>query len=139
MAHRLASHHRAFFSPKYFSGTSAHITTSSVFRKTFDIKSEDDFQSRVLQSKTPVIVDFHADWCSPCKALAPKLEAAVANQEGKVELAKVDVDEQGELAFQYGVNAVPTVLGIKNGQIVGQFQGLVDTPKIVELVEKLTK
>jgi len=60
MAHRLASHHRAFFQPKYYSGTSAHITTSSVFRAPFDVKDESDFKTRVIDSKTPVIVDFHA-------------------------------------------------------------------------------
>ena len=62
MAHRLTAHHRALFQPKYYSGTSAHITTSSVYRKPFDVKDEDDFKTRVIESKTPVIVDFHAGY-----------------------------------------------------------------------------
>ena len=62
MAHRLTSHHRALFSPKYLSGTSAHITTTSYFRAPFDVKDNDDFQKRVLASTKPVLVDFHAEY-----------------------------------------------------------------------------
>ena len=62
MAHRLTSHHRALFSPKYLSGTSAHITTTSYFRTPFDVKDNDDFQKRVLTSTKPVLVDFHAEY-----------------------------------------------------------------------------
>lgn len=62
MAHRLTSHHRALFSPKYLSGTSAHITTTSYFRTPFDVKDSDDFQKRVLASTKPVLVDFHAEY-----------------------------------------------------------------------------
>ena len=62
MAHRLTSHHRAFFSPKYFSGTVAHITSTSVYRAPFDVKDEEDFGERVLRSAKPVIVDFHAEY-----------------------------------------------------------------------------
>ena len=62
MAHRLTSHHRALFSPKYLSGTSAHITTTSYFRTPFDVKDSGEFQSRVLSSTKPVLVDFHAEY-----------------------------------------------------------------------------
>ena len=62
MAHRLTSHHRALFSPKYLSGTSVHITTTSYFRTPFDVKDSDDFQKRVLASTKPVLVDFHAEY-----------------------------------------------------------------------------
>lgn len=62
MAHRLTSHHRALFSPKYLSGTSAHITTTSFFRAPFDVKDNEDFQKRVLASSKPVLVDFHAEY-----------------------------------------------------------------------------
>ena len=62
MAHRLMSHHRALFSPKYLSGTSAYITTTSYFRAPFDVKDKDDFEKRVLASAKPVLVDFHAEY-----------------------------------------------------------------------------
>ena len=62
MAHRLTSHHRALFSPKYLSGTSAHITTTSFFRAPFDVRNSEDFQKRVLASTKPVLVDFHAEY-----------------------------------------------------------------------------
>lgn len=62
MAHRLTSHHRALFSPKYLSGTSAHITTTSYFRAPFDVKDKDDFDKRVLASEKPILVDFHASY-----------------------------------------------------------------------------
>lgn len=62
MAHRLTSHHRALFAPMYFSGTSAHITSSSYFRAPFNVKDKDDFEKRVLSSSKPVLVDFHAEY-----------------------------------------------------------------------------
>ena len=61
MAHRLVSHHRAFFSPTYLAGTSAHISTTSVYRTPFDVKDRDDFINRVLKSSKPIVVDFHAE------------------------------------------------------------------------------
>jgi len=139
MAHRLTSHHRALFSPKYLSGTAAHITTTSFFRAPFEVKDAEDFQKRVLASAKPVLVDFHADWCAPCKALTPKLDAIVGEKDGLLELAKVDIDENPDLALQYQVTGVPTVLGVKNGQIVDEFTGLVDTWQLRGFVEKLLK
>ncbi|KAJ7382221.1 thioredoxin 2 [Desmophyllum pertusum] len=113
MAHRLTSHHRALFSPKYLSGTSAHITTTSYFRAPFEVKDNDDFQKRVLASTKPVLVDFHADWCTPCKALSPRLDAILGEKNGLLELAKVDVDNNPELAMQYEVKGIPHVFSNK--------------------------
>ncbi|XP_078360627.1 thioredoxin, mitochondrial-like [Oculina patagonica] len=139
MAHRLTSHHRALFSPKYLSGTSAHITTTSFFRTPFEVKDSDDFQKRVLAATKPVLVDFHADWCTPCKALTPKLDAIVGEKDGLLELAKVDVDQNPDLAMQYEVRGIPTVLAIKNGKVVDNFTGLIEKEQLRQFVENLLK
>ncbi|XP_001642050.2 thioredoxin, mitochondrial [Nematostella vectensis] len=139
MAHRLTSHHRALYSPQYYSGTCAHITTTSVYRAPFDIKDEEDFNKRVLQATKPTVVDFHANWCNPCKVLTPRLDAIIAEQDGKVDLAKVDIDVMGELAFNFGVNAVPTVIGMKGGKVINKFEGVVEPPQIRHFIEQLTK
>lgn len=103
----------------------------------FNIQDEDDFQKRVLESSTPVIVDFHATWCGPCKLLAPRLEKIVDDQKGEVVLAKVDVDDNVEIAMQYGVESVPTVIAVSKGVKVDQFIGLQSDDIIESFVEKL--
>lgn len=137
MAHRLTSHHRALFSPKYLSGTSAHITTTSYFRTPFEVKDKDDFQKKVLASAKPVLVDFYADWCGPCKALSPKLDAVVGEKEGLLELAKIDIDIHSDLALEYQVTGIPTVLAVRNGKVVNKFTGLIETKELREFVEQL--
>lgn len=137
MAHRLTSHHRALFSPKYLSGTSAHITTTSYFRTPFEVKDKDDFQKKVLASSKPVLVDFYADWCGPCKALSPKLDAVMGEKEGLLELAKIDIDIHSDLALEYQVTGIPTVLAVRNGKVVNKFTGLIETKELREFVEQL--
>ncbi|XP_046575437.1 LOW QUALITY PROTEIN: thioredoxin, mitochondrial-like [Haliotis rubra] len=105
--------------------------------KCINIQDDDDFQQRVLDSKTPVVVDFHATWCGPCKLLAPRLESLVAGKEGKVILAKVDIDDNADLAMRFGVSSVPTVVGIRNGQPHGKFIGLQEDDIIDSFVERL--
>lgn len=76
-----------------------------------------NFQSEVLQSAEPVIVDFWAEWCGPCKMIAPALEEISSELQGKVKIAKVNIDENPELAAQYGVRSIPTLLMFKNGEV----------------------
>lgn len=137
MAHRLTSHHRALFSPKYLSGTSAYITTTSYFRTPFEVKDKDDFQKKVLASAKPVLVDFYADWCGPCKALSPKLDAVMGEKEGLLELAKIDIDIHSDLALEYQVTGIPTVLAVRDGKVVNKFTGLIETKELREFVEQL--
>lgn len=137
MAHRLTSYHRALFSPKYLSGTSAHITTTSYFRTPFEVKDKDDFQKKVLASAKPVLVDFYADWCGPCKALSPKLDAVMGEKEGLLELAKIDIDIHSDLALEYQVTGIPTVLAVRDGKVVNKFTGLIETKELREFVEQL--
>lgn len=116
---------------------SRFLSSSCVLRDTFTIQDEDDFKAKVLESKEPVVVDFSAGWCGPCKLLTPRLDAAIASTEGKVHLAIVDIDELGDLAMDHGVQAVPTVLAVKDGQVVDKFVGLVDEDKLDAFVNKL--
>ncbi|EGD73391.1 thioredoxin [Salpingoeca rosetta] len=103
----------------------------------FDITSTADFKSRVLTSDTPVLVDFTAAWCGPCRMLKPILEKAVADQDGKVLLAKVDVDANSELAQEFQIASVPTVLGMKNGAVVNGFMGVQDAAGVNKFIVDL--
>ena len=114
-----------------------NIQTSVVLKDTFTIQDEEDFKTKVLSSNVPVIVDFSATWCGPCKILGPRLDAAVAVTESKVNLAIVDIDENSELAMEHGVQAVPTVVAFKDGEIVDKFVGLLDEDKLGAFVRKL--
>jgi len=87
------------------------------------IVGEDNFQNVILQSKSPVMVDFWAQWCAPCLAAAPVLEELEKEYTGKIDFAKVNVDENGPLAAKYGVAAIPTMLVFKDGQPVQQIIG----------------
>lgn len=113
------------------------ISTTSIVRETFTIQDEDDFKSKVIESSVPVIVDFSAVWCGPCKILGPRLDAAVANTNSKVNLAIVDIDENGDLALEHNVQAVPTVVAFKDGKVVDKFVGLIDEDKLGSFVSKL--
>lgn len=75
-----------------------------------------DFQAEVLQSDVPVLVDFWAEWCAPCRAIAPVLEELSGELEGKVKIAKLNVDQNPNVTVQYGVRSIPTMILFKNGQ-----------------------
>merc|ERR1719288_36899 len=101
------------------------------------VQDEDDFKARVLASQVPVVVDFSAQWCGPCKMLTPRLDAAIAAQEGAVDLAIVDIDDLAELAMEHNDNAVPTVVAIKEGKVVDRFVGLLEEDKLSAFIENL--
>jgi thioredoxin 1 len=87
------------------------------------IEGESDFQSVVLQSKSPVFVDFWAQWCGPCLAAAPIVEELATEYTGKIEFAKVDVDANGPVAAKYGIASIPTMIVFKGGQPIQQIIG----------------
>ncbi|MFZ1775090.1 MAG: thioredoxin [Rhizobiaceae bacterium] len=78
---------------------------------------KNNFKAQVLDSKEPVVVDFWADWCGPCKMIGPSLEELSAQYAGKIKIAKVNTDENPELSVQFGVRSIPMLLMFKNGQI----------------------
>lgn len=83
----------------------------------------DNFEDEVLKSDLPVLADFWAEWCVPCKMVAPVLEQIAGEQDGKLKIAKVNVDEQSELASQFGIISIPTLLLFKDGEVVNKQVG----------------
>ena len=84
-----------------------------------------DFEKEVLESDIPVLVDFYADWCGPCKMMSPVLDQLSAELDGKIKIGKVNVDDDPELAGQFKVMSIPNFVLIKNGQVVDQVIGAV--------------
>jgi putative thioredoxin len=105
----------------------------------FDV-DEADFQAAVLDRshEVPVVVDFWAGWCGPCRTLGPMLEQAVAARGGEVVLAKVDVDENPALAQAFRVQGIPQVLGFRDGKLSSQFTGVVPAPQLAAFLDELT-
>jgi thioredoxin len=94
------------------------------------------FENDVLKSKEPVLIDFWAPWCGPCRAIAPVVEQLAKEYEGKVRMVKVNIDDNPRVPTQYDVRSIPTLLLFKDGKVLGQIVGAVPKPKIEELVKK---
>lgn len=94
------------------------------------------FDQAVLKADRPVLVDFWATWCGPCRAIAPKLEELATEMAAEVVVAKVDVDSNQQTAARYGIRSIPTLILFKNGQPVDQIMGNVPKEKLVEMIRK---
>lgn len=94
--------------------------------------TDENFESEVLKSEIPVLVDFFAEWCGPCKMLAPTVEQIAAEYEGKWKVGKVDVDQSPMVAQQFGIQSIPTIIFFKDGQAVDKMMGFQSKDKIVE-------
>ena len=99
--------------------------------------TDDTFETTVLRSSIPVVVDFWAEWCAPCKQIAPALEDLANDMAGKVMVAKVDIDENPTTPQKYNVRGIPTLLMFKDGQVVGTKVGSLPKSKLYEWVESV--
>lgn len=98
---------------------------------------DDSFEEKVLKSDTPVMVDFWAPWCGPCKAIAPTVEALEKEYGDKMIFAKVNVDENPITPSKFGVQAIPTLIFFKNGEIADQITGMVAKEKLEETIKNV--
>jgi thioredoxin 1 len=100
--------------------------------------TDGDFDQQVLQSDIPALVDFWAAWCGPCRTVGPIVEELAEEYKGKVKVAKLDVDNNKQVASKYGVRGIPTLMLFKDGQIVDQIVGAVPKSRIKELLDKVS-
>src|SRR3989344_3271405 len=98
-----------------------------------------NFKKEVLESKEPVMVDFYAGWCGPCKAMAPIVEELAKEMKDKIKIFKVSIETEEDLASEYGVMSIPTFLFFKGGKIVEQASGMMSKAKMLELIKKVLK
>ncbi len=96
------------------------------------IVTEDNFEKEVLKSELPVLVDFWAEWCVPCKMVEPVVDQIAQEYEGKLKIGKVDVDSNPQISMKYGIRSIPTLLIFKNGEPVDQIIGAVPKKNILQ-------
>lgn len=96
-----------------------------------------EFGKEVLESQEPVVVDFWATWCAPCRAIAPVLEELAGQYKGKVKVAKVNIDDNQDTPQQYGIRSIPTLLIFKGGKVVEQIVGAVPKAKLEAAIQKV--
>ncbi len=99
--------------------------------------SDESFEADVLQSKIPVLVDFYADWCAPCRRLAPVIDELAEEYEGDLRFVKVNVDDNASLAVQFGVQSIPTLIFFKGGQQVAKTVGAPPKPRLVQEIAQI--
>lgn len=99
--------------------------------------TKDNFNEEVVNSELPVLIDFYADWCGPCKMMSPVVEELAKEYEGKAKVAKINVDQEPEIAEKYDVMSIPNFVFIKNGKLVDQQIGATAKAKLVQKLDNL--
>jgi thioredoxin 1 len=98
--------------------------------------TDSNFDKEILKSSVPVLVDFWAVWCAPCRAIAPHVDALATDYAGKIRVGKFDIDANPQVPTQFEIRSIPTLLMFKDGKVVGQLVGAVPRAKIEEMVKK---
>jgi len=98
--------------------------------------SDDSFEQDVLKSSTPVLVDYWAEWCGPCKSVAPILEELAAEYEGKVTIAKLNIDENGDTPPKYGIRGIPTLMLFKDGEVAATKVGALNKSQLTAFLDQ---
>ncbi len=101
------------------------------------IISDSSFDNDVLEAQLPVLVDFWAEWCGPCKSIAPMLEEIAAEYEGKIKVAKINVDDHPETPRKYGVRGIPTLMLFKNGEVVQTKVGALSKAQLAAFLDSM--
>ena len=97
--------------------------------------TDGNFQTDVMESKVPVLVDFWAEWCGPCRALGPAIDELANDYQGKAKIGKVNVDNSREVALKFGIQSIPTILVMKNGEMHKKFVGLVSKSVLARAID----
>jgi thioredoxin 1 len=124
--------------PKFNTGAAFRraLAIGAIMSNTVLHATDADFDSLVLASDQPVLVDFWAPWCGPCKMIAPALDQLAADYAGKAKIVKVDVDQNQQTAMKYHVRSIPMLLVFKNGQVQGTQIGAVGKAQLAQLIDK---
>ncbi|XP_065363764.1 thioredoxin, mitochondrial [Calliphora vicina] len=124
--------------PLAVTATQKCLSQSQTALKKYVVKDHYEFDRKVINSDIPVIVNFHAEWCDPCKILTPKMEELLKDST-EIDLAIIDVENNTDLVETFEVKAVPAVLAFRNGVVVDKFIGLVDANSIESIIDKLKR
>src|SRR3569833_580649 len=122
--------------PAARSQTPFHATMEILVSDLITHVNDDAFQAEVLESDIPVLLDFWAEWCGPCKSIAPVLDELAGEYEGKLKVVKINIDENQQTPRQYGIRGIPTLMIFKDGKVAGTQVGAVGKSQLNQFIQK---